>query len=344
MTEFALKQHPHRRYNPLTREWVLVSPHRMQRPWQGREEDEAAAVRPAYDPDCYLCPGNARAGGARNPSYRSTFVFENDFAALTSGVPPCGKVDRDGLIVAHAERGICRVVCFSPRHDLDVPAMETAQIRDVIDVWAAQYRELEAVPWIRHVQIFENRGAMMGASNPHPHCQIWSNASLPVEVKKEQGAFRSYFKSHGSCLLCRYLVLEAESGERVVLENDDFVALVPFWAVWPFETMVVSRMHCSNLDQLDDRARYGLAGIMKELTVRYDNLFRTAFPYSMGFHQCPTDGRPHPEWHLHAHYYPPLLRSATVRKFMVGYELLANPQRDITAEAAAGRLRFATSD
>jgi len=338
MTEFQLKQQPHRRYNPLTREWVLVSPHRTQRPWLGKEEDDPGKARPAYDAECYLCPGNARAGGLQNPAYTSTFVFENDFAALIPDTPS-GEIDRSGLIVAQTERGICRVVCFSPRHDLDVPRMEVSQIREVIGVWVEQYRALGAIPWIRHVQIFENRGEMMGASNPHPHCQIWSNATLPTEVKKEQAAFNSYCRAHGSCLLCRYLALERKSGERIVLENEDFITLVPFWAIWPFETMVVSKRHCLSLEQLSDREGNSLADIMKRLTTRYDNLFRTALPYSMGFHQRPTDGRRHAEWHLHAHYYPPLLRSATVRKFMVGYELLANPQRDITAESAAERLR-----
>lgn len=338
MNEFQLKQHPHRRYNPLTREWILVSPHRTQRPWLGKQEDDRAKARPAFDPGCYLCPGNARAAGVQNPPYASTFVFENDFAALIPDTPS-GEIDRGGLIVAQAERGICRVVCFSPRHDLDVPRMEVPRIREVIDVWVEQYRVLGSIPWIRHVQIFENRGEMMGASNPHPHCQIWSNATLPTEVKKEQAAFNSYRKTRGSCLLCRYLALERKSGVRIVLENENFIALVPFWAAWPFETMVVGRRHRSGLDQLSDRERNSLADVMKRLTTRYDNLFRTPFPYSMGLHQRPTDGRHHTEWHLHAHYYPPLLRSATVRKFMVGYELLANPQRDITAEAAAERLR-----
>ena len=338
MAEFHLKQHPHRRYNPLTREWVLVSPHRIQRPWLGRQEETAAKVRPAYDSGCYLCPGNARAGGLQNPAYTSTFVFDNDFAALISDTP-AGKIDYSGLIVAQSERGICRVVCFSPRHDLDVPRMGIQQIRDVIDVWVEQYRALAAISWIRHVHIFENRGEMMGASNPHPHCQIWSNAALPTEVRKEQSAFSSHRRARGSCLLCEYLDLERESGERVVLEDEDFTVLVPFWATWPFELMVVGRRHCPSLDQLSEGERDSLAKAMKRLTTRYDNLFRTAFPYSMGIHQRPTDAGRHEEWHLHAHYYPPLLRSASVRKFMVGYELLANPQRDITAESAAEVLR-----
>lgn len=338
MIPLDLNRQPHRRLNPLTREWVLVSPQRTQRPWLGKEEDSSPPVRPPYDPGCYLCPGNRRAGDAQNPVYTSTFVFANDFAALEPDSKP-GKMDEKGLLVAGSERGICRVVCFSPRHDLDLPRMEVPQIREVIEVWIDQYHILGSIPWIRYVQIFENRGEMMGASNPHPHCQIWSNEKLPTEVRKEQVSFRSYRRTHGVCLICRYLQLEQRSRERIVFENDDFAVLVPFWAVWPFEVMVISRRHRASLEELDDPERNGLADVLKRLTTRYDNLFRTPFPYSMGFHQKPTDGKRHPEWHLHAHFYPPLLRSARVRKFMVGYELLANPQRDITAESAADRLR-----
>jgi UDPglucose--hexose-1-phosphate uridylyltransferase len=338
MAAFQLKSHTHRRYNPLTREWILVSPHRTQRPWLGKQDKESAQSRVSYDPNCYLCPGNTRVGGERNPSYSSTFVFDNDFPALMAKVPR-GRLDHDGLIAARAERGRCRVLCFSPRHDLDLPLMETTELRQVVDIWAEQYRELGSIPGIRHVQIFENRGEMMGASNPHPHCQIWANETLPMEVTKEQRAFSAYKRGRGACLICRYLELEAQARERIVLENDDFLTLVPFWAVWPFETMVVSKHHRAGMDELNEREKDSLADILRRTTIRYDNLFSTAFPYSMGFHQRPTDGKPHAEWHLHAHFYPPLLRSATVRKFMVGYELLANPQRDITAESAAERLR-----
>ncbi len=332
---FDLKQHPHRRYNPLTREWVLVSPHRTQRPWQGQVETLPPEDKPRYDPGCYLCPGNARAGGVRNPDYSGTFVFENDFAALKPATPPDG-FDQDGLLVAQAEPGICRVLCFSPRHDLTVARMDTGSLRRVVDAWVEQYRELGADPRINWVQIFENRGEMMGASNPHPHCQVWSNHSLPNEAVKEQIAQATFLESRGACLLCRYAELERE---RVVVENDAFAAVVPFWAVWPFETLVLARRHVTALDELADAERDGLADILRRLTTRYDNLFATSFPYSMGFHQRPTDGRAYPEWHLHAHFLPPLLRSATVRKFMVGYELLSMPQRDITPEAAAERLR-----
>lgn len=338
MTPLELQQIPHRRFNPLTREWVLVSPHRMERPWQGKLERAAYPDQPAYYPDCYLCPGNSRAGGRRNPPYPSTLVFDNDYPALLPDAPGAG-MDERGLIVARPEAGICRVVCFSPRHDLTIARMSPAQLRAVVDVWVEQYRSLAAIAWIRHIQIFENRGELMGASNPHPHCQIWANASIPNEPATEQAALHAYRSEGGSCLLCDYLQLELEHGERLVCQNDAFAALVPFWAVWPFETLVLSKRHLHAIDQLSEPERDLLGDILRQLTIRYDNLFEIPFPYSMGFHQRPADGQPHPEWHLHAHYYPPLLRSATVRKFMVGYEMLASPQRDITAEAAAERLR-----
>jgi UDPglucose--hexose-1-phosphate uridylyltransferase len=331
---FDWKQDPHRRFNPLTGEWVLVSPHRTDRPWQGQVEPPAAPPQPEYDPTCYLCPGNPRAGGARNPAYTSTFVFENDFAALKPGTPP-DRSDRAGLLVAEGEPGICRVACFSPKHNLTIANMDLADLRKVVDMWAAQYEELGALPFINYVQIFENRGPMMGASNPHPHCQIWSSHSIPNEVAKEQHAFDA---RGGACLLCEYEKLE-RGGERVVEENDAFLVVVPFWAVWPFETMVIAKRHMASIERLTDAERTGLADILKRITGRYDRLFQVSFPYSMGFHQRPTDGSPHDEWHLHAHFLPPLLRSATVRKFLVGYEMLATPQRDITPEAAAERLR-----
>jgi UDPglucose--hexose-1-phosphate uridylyltransferase len=333
-----LTEHPHRRYNPLSREWVLVSPHRTKRPWQGQVEKTAREEKPSYDPTCYLCPGNPRAGGAKNPPYTSTFVFTNDFAALLPEVPQ-EEWRVDDLLIARGEPGICRVVCFSPRHDLTVAGMELADIRTVVDVWVEQYLELGAIPWINSVQIFENRGDMMGASNPHPHCQIWSNSTLPNELAREQDSLLAYRARHGSCLLCDYVAKEAALRERVVCENEEFLAVVPFWAVWPFETLVMSRRHLTAMDQLTDAERTSLAAIMKSLTSRYDRLFDVSFPYSMGFHQRPTDGEAHAEHHFHAHYYPPLLRSATVRKFLVGYEMLATPQRDITPESAAARLR-----
>ncbi len=330
--------HPHRRYNPLTNEWILVSPHRTQRPWLGQVEKIPPENRPQYDPTCYLCPGNERAGGKRNPVYDGTFVFDNDFGALLPNIET-GTFDERGLLRAQSERGICRVICFSPRHDRTLPNMPLSDIRRVVDVWAAQTREIGSEDFINYVQIFENNGAAMGASSPHPHCQIWTNEHVPTESAKELRAQLEYAETKDACLLCDYLAVESAAGERIVLQNDHFVVLVPFWAVWPFETIVLSRRHVGSLPDLDDAERDGLADIVKRLTTRYDNLFQVSFPYSMGWHQSPTDGAPHPETHLHAHYYPPLLRSATVRKFMVGYEMLANPQRDITAETAAARLR-----
>jgi UDPglucose--hexose-1-phosphate uridylyltransferase len=332
------RETPHRRWNPLLREWVLVSPQRSQRPWLGQVAKPAASPQIEYDPECYLCPGNARSQGLRNPAYRTTFVFDNDFPALLPDVPE-GKYEKDGLIVARTERGICRVVCFSPRHDLTIPRMKPEEIRAVVDTWTEQYRELSALPWVRHVEIFENRGALMGASNPHPHGQIWANGEVPNIPVREQAAMRGFFQGNAKCLLCEYLRLEIEDGERIVCENEGFVALVPYWAVWPFETMILSRRHVASLADLDRKEQVNLPDILRRLTIRYDNLFETAFPYSMGFHQAPTDGENHPEFHFHAHYFPPLLRSATVQKYMVGYELLAGPQRDITAEGAAARLR-----
>jgi UDPglucose--hexose-1-phosphate uridylyltransferase len=335
---FDLNQHPHRRLNLLTGEWILVSPHRTQRPWQGQVEKLPVAEVPTYDPACYMCPGNKRAAGAHNPQYENTFVFDNDYPALLRETPETGN-DEDGLLISRSERGVCRVVCFSPRHDLTVSRMAVAELRRVVDVWAEEYEQLGSLPFIHHVQIFENRGAMMGASNPHPHGQIWASSSVPNEPAKEHAAQQQYANSHGSCLLCDYVALERTKRERVVYANEHFLALVPFWAVWPFETMIVPRRHIPAMPQLDGDQRHGLADVLKYVTSTYDKLFEVSFPYSMGFHQRPTDGNAHSEWHMHAHFYPPLLRSATVRKFMVGFEMLGTPQRDITAESAAQRLR-----
>jgi UDPglucose--hexose-1-phosphate uridylyltransferase len=336
-----LQRVPHRRFNPLTQEWVLVSPHRAQRPWLGKVESRAMADQPAYDPSCYLCPGNERAGGVRNPQYTSTFIFDNDYPALLADAPPL-EIDEGGLIVAQSERGICRVVCFSPRHDLAIARMKPDEIREVVDCWVNETRALSDIPWIKHVQLFENRGALMGASNPHPHCQIWATATLPMEPAKEQAAFTQYRDKRKSCLLCDYLQLELKRGERVVCDNDSFAVIVPYWAIWPFETLVLSKRHLQDVTQLSAIERDHLGEILRRTVCRYDNLFETPFPYSMGFHQRPTDRQPHDEWHLHAHYYPPLLRSATVQKFMVGFELLGTPQRDLTPETAAERLRAAS--
>lgn len=293
---------------------------------------------PRYDPKCYLCPGNERAGGARTPAYEHTFVFDNDFAALLPDTPP-EESDDGGLLRTHTEQGICRVICFSPRHDLTLALMDTEAIGRVVDVWSRQYLELGALEHINYVQIFENRGAMMGCSNPHPHGQIWSNRTVPMLPATETCYQQAYHADKGRCLLCDYTALEIERAERIVFENDAFIALVPFWAVWPFETMILPRRHIRSLPELDADERSGLADMLRRMGIRFDNLFRTSFPYSMGVHQKPTDGASHDAWHLHLHYYPPLLRSATVRKFMVGYEMLGNPQRDITAEQAAQRLR-----
>lgn len=350
----ALFSSPHRRYNPLTGEWVLVSPQRTKRPWLGQVETLKPESLPPYDPDCYLCPGNERAGGARNPDYEHTFIFENDFAALLPSMPveldqvnpsepTRGKALESkvpvNLLHAEAERGICRVICFSPRHDLSLHEMDRAEVRRVVDVWAEQTNELGGIEFVKYVQVFENKGAMMGASNPHPHCQVWASEHVPTEPNKEVRSAGRYLAEHGTCLLCDYLAIEEAVGERVVDTNEQVVVLVPFWAVWPFETIVLPRRHIGTLGELDEAEREGIADAIRGVTARYDTLFGVPFPYSMGFHQVPTDGGAHPETHLHAHYYPPLLRSATVRKFMVGYEMLGNPQRDLTAETAAARLR-----
>lgn len=338
MNNFVLAEHPHRRFNPLNGEWVLVSPHRSKRPWQGQVEKTPQEQKPEYDPSCYLCPGNERAGGIKNPDYAETFVFNNDFSALQPDVPQ-GAVDEAGLLVAHSERGICRVICFSPRHDLTLPEMELPAIRRVVDLWQKEYEQLGAMENINYVQIFENKGAIMGCSNPHPHGQIWAQSQVPVEPYKETVRQREYWGKHGSSLLSDYLAIELKKQERIISENEDFVVLVPFWATWPFETMIVSKRHFQNISQMTEREKDSYAAIIKEITIRYDNLFEVSFPYSAGIHQSPTDGEDHQEWHFHMHFYPPLLRSATVKKFMVGYEMLGNPQRDITPEFSANKLR-----
>ncbi len=325
---------PHRRLNALTGEWVLVSAGRTGRPWQGSTEAPPPQARPAFDPSCYLCPGNTRANGETNPDYDSTFVFTNDFAALRPGV--AAEVFASGLLRAESQPGTCRVICYSPRHDLDMARMAPGEIRTVVDLWADQVADLSAEH--RWVQVFENRGAAMGASNPHPHGQIWAGSALPGEASKEDRQQRGHTEEHGSILLLDYLEQEA-GGERVIAEGEHWVALVPFWAVWPFEMLLVPRRHVRTLPELSDAERNDLADLLADVLGRYDRVFDHPFPYSMGWHGAPTPVDEHGHWQLHAHFYPPLLRSATVRKFMVGYELLSEAQRDVTAEEVAARLR-----
>lgn len=331
---------PHRRYNPLTDSWVLVSPHRTQRPWQGQLEASAPPDGLPYDPDCYLCPGNERAGGRRNPAYEDVFVFDNDFPAL---LPDTGDfAGEDGVLLRSAPAvGCCRVVCYSPRHDLGFGDLSTAQIGRVIDTWAEQYTELIArYQW---VQIFENRGAAMGCSNPHPHGQIWAIDSLPTEAGRKRASQEKYRKAHGSNLLADYAATEIERGERVLINNDDWLVVVPYWAAWPFETLVIAKRDVGRLDELDEPGRNHLARSLKALVSAYDRLFAVPFPYTFGWHNAPR-GVTRDGWRLHAHFYPPLLRSAEIRKFMVGFEMLAEPQRDITPETACEQLRAVLND
>ena len=333
MDELAAQAH--RRHNPLLDEWVLVSPGRTQRPWSGATEPEPTAAAARFDPDCYLCPGNRRANGEVNPQYASTFVFTNDFAALQ---PDAGtQAFGSGVLRAQGAAGTCRVVCFSPRHDLTLSGMASTELRGVIDTWADQTSELgRDYPW---VQVFENRGTAMGASNPHPHGQIWASSAVPVEASRERVSQARYLEQNGAALLADYAAQEA-GGPRVIYQDEAWLVVVPFWATWPFETMILPLGGSpARLADLSPAQRDALANAMRTLLERYDALFDAPFPYSMGWHQAPFDGQPTDSWLLHAHYYPPLLRSATVRKFMVGYELLAEPQRDLSPEEAAARLR-----
>jgi UDPglucose--hexose-1-phosphate uridylyltransferase len=329
---------PHLRKNILTDEWILVSPQRVIRPWQGKVELEKEKTEIYYDPDCYLCPGNERAGGNKNPNYNSTFVFENDFSAMIPN-NNITEINESDLLMAKTEPGICKVVCFSPRHNLTLARLEKSSIVNVIDTWKSEFDELSKKDLINYVTIFENKGELMGCSNPHPHGQIWAQYTIPNEALKETEAQKKYFGKKKYCLLCDYLLHEKKKNERLVFENQNFTVLVPFWAVWPFETMIIPKHHDQNFLKMDSTLNESLAEAILEITIRYDNLFTTSFPYSMGIHQAPTDGKDYKEWHWHIHFYPPLLRSASIKKFMVGYEMLAQPQRDLTPEKAVEMLK-----
>ena len=329
-------QFPHRRYNPLRQEWVLVSPHRNKRPWQGRSEDTAPDQKPAHDPTCYLCAGNTRVNGEVNPDYKGPFVFPNDFPALLTDSPESPSTGSP-LLVSETANGTARVICFSERHDLTLPEMAQTDIHKVVDLWADQTTELGAT--YKWVAVFENKGAVMGCSNPHPHGQIWASDFVPNEIAREDSAQRDYHAQHGKNLLVSYAQLESSQSVRTVVENEHWIAVVPYWAIWPYETLVLPKRHVLRLPDLASAERSALADLLKRMCTRYDNLFQTEFPYSMGWHGAPFADDDMSHWQLHAHFYPPLLRSATVRKFMVGYEMLAEAQRDLTAETAAEQLR-----
>ena len=335
---FDLKEHSHTRLNLLTGDWILVSPHRMKRPWQGKTEDVVTDERPTYDPTCYLCPTNKRMDGSINPNYDKAYAFVNDFSALLADTPS-GSVNDNNLLIANSESGICKVICFSPSHNLTLPQMSSEAIESVIDLWQDEYQILSENPVIKYIQIFENKGEIMGCSNPHPHGQIWASSSVPLELSKETEQQQKYYLQHQRSLLQDYIALELEKQERVIVENEHFVAVVPFWAVWPYETMIVSKRQVQHVTMFSTSEKQALATILKDLTCKYDNLFNISFPYSAGMHQAPVNDGNHDEWHWHMHFYPPLLRSASVKKFMVGYEMLANPQRDITPEQAAQTLK-----
>ena len=332
-----LQDYSHKRFNILTGEWVLVSPHRAKRPWQGQTEAVVSAIRPTHDPDCYLCAGNKRINGEENPDYKDVFVFTNDFAALQTTSPKFFQIE--GLLKAGSEQGICKVICFSPDHSMSIADMAVDNIDKVIKTWQKEYTELGSNHMINYVQIFENKGAVMGCSNPHPHGQIWSQSTLPNEVEKKDQHQLEYYTNNKSSLLGDYLKQELEANERIIYQNNDFVVLTPFWAIWPFETMILPKKAQKNISCLTEKEGKQFAEAISVLTKAYDKLFDCSFPYSSGIHQSPTNGKINDYWHWHMSFYPPLLRSATVKKFMVGYEMFGSPQRDITAEIATQKLK-----
>ena len=337
MKDSNLQDYSHKRFNILTGEWVLVSPHRAKRPWQGQNEEISRENRPAYDKECYLCATNTRINGEVNPDYKDVFIFTNDFAALQKD-STAFKVD-EGLLKAESETGICKVICFSPDHSKSLADMTVDDIQKVVHAWQKEYLHLGAKKQINYVQIFENKGAVMGCSNPHPHGQIWSQSTLPNEVAKKDKQQLAYYTDKNTSLLQDYLQQEMEVQERIIYENDDFLVLTPFWAVWPFEVMIAPKQQQRHIAELTQQQAHHFAAAISVITKAYDLLFNTSFPYSSGIHQAPTNGAENKHWHWHMSFYPPLLRSATVKKFMVGYEMFGTPQRDITAEIAAKKLK-----
>lgn len=333
-----LSEYSHIRYNPLLDTWVLVAPHRTKRPWQGKKETTSIKQALQHDETCYLCPQNKRSEGHINPNYKKCYTFNNDFSSLLPKVP-LKKINNKGLLKAETQSGICKVIIFSPRHDLTLPELSLMQVLDIVETWCDEYKKIKKESYIKYIQIFENKGEIMGCSNPHPHGQIWAGSSVPMEIANESEQFKSYYKEHGKSLLIDYIQIEQSENERIVYENEHFIALVPFWAIWPYEMLLICKRHVTNILEFSDIERLSLADAVKKVTTIYDNLFECSFPYSAGMHQAPVNNGSYPEWHWHMHFYPPLLRSATVKKFMVGYELLANPQRDITPEFAAQSLR-----